>query len=238
MKENFMDEWARIEEFYSKPGRFLCTSGDKETEVEVVHIVDKGVTPAKVKKGERLLGRRLPKSHIDFLKRLNGAIFFTQVRPGGCYSGFMIYPCELIAENHHDRISDLENWVKDVEDGDEECSKWLKNIIVIGEELRSGNYLILDLSKADDPERPPVAFLDHELPFSCASPDSREGIIADTPEGVLLRASENPARFLTSVLGAVTRYYDGKGGDEDGDWYPVAFRLTTDDEFIYGDDEA
>ena len=54
--------------------------------------------------------------------------------------------------------------------------KWLGSILIIGEELGSGNFIAIDYNRKKSGQEPPVIFISHETPFSCSSPEDEDSV--------------------------------------------------------------
>lgn len=222
------DYWEFIEKFYSKPGNFICRnrgSSNKETEICVCHIFDAGATDKQIQKAEKYAGRPLPPSYRDFLKKTNGALFYTQISDKKeCSGGFLFYPAEMVPKIQKTG----KEWGRDclgyVEEGDrDQCRIWLDSLLIIGEEIESGNYIAIDFSRPADQQEYPVIFLSHETPLEGSELDNDNVVLAGRVDELLYKAAQDPADFLMNKLGAITTYFDGNTNEQ---WYPQKYMIS------------
>ena len=145
-------------------------------------------------------------------------------------SGFQIYPAHEVKEQHNEVIEWLESMFdKDAyvfDEGDEKekeiCRKWLSNILVIGEELQSGNYIAIDFNRIANGLEYPIIFLDHELPFSYSDIEDDDPILGKSLDELLYNAAQDPAAFLMKKLGGLACYSD----ETDEQWFPEKYRVA------------
>jgi hypothetical protein len=251
-----VDNWGFIKSFYSKNGIFDCSPCGEEKgayRADIEHVLAAPASDSAIRTLEARTGRALTPSYGQFLLIANGAIFFSQRRRcrsffrrrrAGMYEGgFMLYAADDVPERH----KEVMEWLKDSElidvyfenpEMDQEvlarekkaCWEWLDSIIVIGEELHSGNYIAIDYTRNRAGPEHPIIFISHEVPYeiSCEAP-SPDGtydacrILGDSVDEVLVKAAREPATFLTEMLGDCTRYSDGR---TDIQWYPDSYRTV------------
>ncbi|MHC4213250.1 MAG: SMI1/KNR4 family protein [Planctomycetota bacterium] len=245
------NNWGKIIDFYSRNGIFTCVepwhvAGTRE--IEVCNLLFKRASQRKMARLEDQLGLSLTPSHRAFFSVSNGGIFLSQrgrmsngpritigtvVNRSSPWfkerirhrSGFCLYSVESLAEEHKEVVRMLRNICKSFrrvkESEKERCLRWLDGLIVIGEELNSGNYLAIDYNRSPAGEEYPIIFLGHEIPFSCSVLNRDDPIIAKSVDELLLRSIKDPVRFLTRVLGSTVRYCDGTA---DSGWYPESYR--------------
>ncbi|MCF7956068.1 MAG: SMI1/KNR4 family protein [Phycisphaerae bacterium] len=235
------DYWDFIKDFYSKPGVFSCSNRgacNKNSEIAVQHLLLLPPDKSESDKLQKLIKNdflkwvkfELPPSYLKFFSFTNGGIFFTQIFDESINSGFGLYSSNEVKEHHDEVIKWLEDMFDEdayvFDEGDEKekeiCRQWLSNILVIGEEIQSGNYIAIDFNRTKDGLESPIIFIDHELPFSYADVEDDDPILAKSVDELLFIAAQDPAEFLMKKLGATACY----SGEPDEQWYPEKYRVV------------
>jgi len=244
------DNWQFIREFYARKGFFTCAQrgpGDELRDIQVDNVWYAPASEKEIASLEKKMSKRLTPSHKRFLSMTNGGFFFAQkikapINASGLMgrislkilrimgkdyeSGFQLYstnemPCEYkwtyklmkeVADETFDEDEDKEK---------QQYLRWLDNVLIIGEEPQSGNYLSIDYNRNGNSGEYPVIFINHEVPLSCSVIENDESVIACSIENLLVQAAKNPANFLMKVLGGLATYSDG---NTDIDWYPKSYR--------------
>ncbi len=224
------NSWGTVREFYAKKGLMVCGErgrGSESIEIELGNVLFEGAKEGEIAEVERWLGKRLTPSYREFLSRWNGGLFFCHEEEDGLNAGFCLYSTQVLRQGHEDVVNEFremiheEDWMfEDDAEGKEFCLKWLDSVLVIGEELQSGNYIAIDYGREAESEEHPIVFMDHEVPLSYCDPSDDESVIAGSVDRLLLVASEDPAGFLMDVLGGTATYSDGK---TDRQWYPKSY---------------
>jgi len=225
--------------------------GKGSCEIAVRNMLFRPASASRISQLEQAMSKMLPPTYRQLLSLSDGGIFFTQKvnvygwrtpfikallclgrslegRRLGCQSGWQLYSVAEVPVAHRDVLS----WLKeDLDQGfyvdasdreeTEPILRWLDNILVIGEELNSGNYLAIDFNRKPHNGEYPVIFIDHEVPLSCTDIDDDKPVVAHSVEDLLLKSIENPAAFLMDTLGASATYTDG---ETEYQWYPEIYQ--------------
>lgn len=221
------DFWDFIKTFYFNKGVFTCRnrmSGTKSCEVVVEHLLFPPANRKDIDILQKWFQKELPSSYVKFLSISNGGLFFTQKIGFNYNSGFMLYSAGDVQEQHKEVIEWLKDYLDEDYEEDEICRRWLSGILVIGEEVESGNYIVIDFNRKKDGQDYPIIFLDHEIPFSCSVIDDDDPILAKSVDEILYKAAQNPAGFLMEELGGIASYY----AENDDQWFPVEYRSLDD----------
>lgn len=173
--------------------------------------------------------------HVDRLNEnqkeyLEGLINY---RVMDCSSGFRLYSLDELPLGNYEVLS----WLREIVDDEDSCLpdspddpdkhkhlNWLDNILIIGEELNSGNYLAIDYNRQSNNGEYPIIFMDHEIPFSYIEPDDNQPVVARSIYDLLVHAMDDSAVFLMKVLGGTACYTDG---DPKIQWFPESYRPTS-----------
>jgi hypothetical protein len=225
--------------------------GKGSCEIAVKNVLFRPASSSRIRQLEQTVSKTLPPSYRQFLSLSNGGIFFTQktkaygwktpffkvllslarpleARRFEYESGWQLYSVAEAPIGHKEVLSwlkqDLEEGLYTDESKPEEKAQllqWLDNIVVIGEELNSGNYLAIDFNRKPRNGEYPVIFMDHEVPLSYTDVEDDEPVIARAVDELLLKAAENPAAFLMDSLGGAATYTDGQ---TEYQWYPETYQ--------------
>lgn len=167
---------------------------------------------------------------LSFLTKLKLDLFYPLHKKRFEYeSGFQLYSISDMPIKHKEVVSslrdiiDIEDYIFDESEKEEKenCNQWLDNILVIGEELNSDNYIAIDYNRRASGSEYPIIFIDHEVPLAYSEIEDDEPIISTTVDELLMKALDDPANFLMEVLGETATYSDGK---TDFQWYPVSYK--------------
>lgn len=241
-------ELNKIREFFSRDGVFVCKPCVKDEgyfEAQISHSLGRPASNEQIARLERTMGKSLTPSHRQVLSIWNGFTLFSQANTRthnpGFFSrlfgwkggeseevGIRFYSTDELPTKHAEVIQQNEEALKELlDDPDEDVvtgvtddlKNWLPNLLIIGEECMSGNYLALDYRQGGEIGESPIVYLDHELMYQGS--DDRD-IIATSVTELLVKLKENPAEFLNDTLSCITRYSDGKTDEQ---WIPSKYRI-------------
>lgn len=228
MQETF----ERAKAFFARSGVFVCEPCEADNgtfDAGIRHILGESASSADITTLEKTIGRSLTPSHRQLLLTWNGAVLFTQYKPVKQTVGVSFYKSTELPEAHATVVAQNEEALREllhdpdpavVKSIQDDLENWLPNLLVIGEELMSDNYIVLDYNQASADGECPVVFLDHELTFMGSQ--DRE-VIASSVADFFDKIMTNPVGFLNDTLSCITRYEDGKTEEQ---WIPADFRMN------------
>ena len=237
-----------INEFFSHDGVFECEpcmEDEGAFEAMITHLLGEPASEKQLEILEQTMAKSITSSHRQLLLMWNGCTLFSQVNTekscSGVFSrllgrgglpieevGIRLYSTDELPQQHADVIQENKEGLAELLDDPDEnvvtavtddLKNWIPNLLVIGEELMSGNYLALDYRQTGNTGEHPVVYLDHELMYQGS--DDRD-IISNSVIELLTKLKENPADFLNDILSCITRYSDGKTEEQ---WIPIQYKI-------------
>jgi cell wall assembly regulator SMI1 len=197
--------------------------------------------PEDIKYVERELDVTLPPSYRRFLLRWNGGILFDQdydrlgLPASGEPVGIAIYPVEVVPQRTQwwreywtkvlqEDMSLIQSpkyrWGEAKRQEDlQRCERDLEHvprIVVVGENLESGNYFGFDLTPSQLTTEPPVIFLPHE---GCSI--SALDVLGESFAEFIRRLIADPVTVLGENMWCITRYDDKQTETQ---WIPVEYQ--------------